>query len=101
MSYKLRARPEVRTDIFEAAEWYEQQQSGLGTDFSREVRQAIRSLKINPFLYRIRHPKHQVRWVILQRFPYRVVFVVEGEVVSVLAVTHAKRHDRHWQERLP
>jgi len=100
MSYQVRARPEVRTDLVEAAEWYERQRSGLGAEFSREARQAIRSLKVNPFLYRIRHPKHQVRWMLLQRFPYRIVFIVEGEVVSVLAVTHVKRHDRHWKERL-
>jgi len=100
MSYRLRARPEVRLDIFEAAEWYEEQQEGLGAKFAREALLAIRSLKINPFLDRIRHRKHQARWMLLRGFPYRIVFVVEGEVVAVLAVTHAKRHDRHWEERL-
>lgn len=99
MSYRLNARPEVSTDILEAADWYEHQQPGLGADFAAEVRQSIRSLRVNPFLYQIRHTKHRVRWVLLHRFPYRIVFVVGGEVITILAVTHAKRHDRHWRER--
>jgi plasmid stabilization system protein ParE len=100
MSYRLDARPEVSTDILEAADWYESRQPGLGADLVREVRQTIRSLRVNPLLYRIRHARYRVRWVLLHRFPYRIVFVVDDEVITILAVTHAKRHDRHWQERM-
>jgi len=71
----------------------------LGADFVREVRQAVRSLRVNPFLYRIRHSKWRVRWVLLHRFPYRIVFIVVEDLIPILAVTHAKRHDRHWRER--
>src|SRR5438094_623627 len=99
MTYRLRARPEVSTDILEAADWYEHKQPGLGADFSSEVRQAVQSLRVNPLLYRIRHAKWRVRWVLIHRFPYRIVFVVEEDVITILAVTHAKRHDRHWHER--
>ena len=99
MTYRLNARPEVSTDIFAAAEWYDRQQTGLGTDFVHEVRQSIQSLCVNPLLYRFRHTVGRVRWVLLHRFPYRIVFTVEHETITVLAVTHAKRHDRHWRER--
>ena len=99
MSYRLNARPEVSTDILEAADWYESKQHGLGADLIREVRQTVRSLRVNPLLYRIRHTKYRVRWVLLHRFPHRIVFTVEGQVITILAVTHAKRHDRHWRER--
>ena len=99
MSYRLNVRPEVSTDILEAAEWYERQQPSLGADFAAEVRQSVRSLRVNPLLYQIRHTKYRVRWVLLHRFPYRIVFVVDDDVITILAVTHAKRHDRHWRER--
>jgi hypothetical protein len=42
MKYRLKSRPEVSTDILEAADWYEHhehQQPGLGADFAREVRE--------------------------------------------------------------
>ncbi len=99
MTYRLLARPEVESDILEAVRWYESRQNGLGLEFAQEVRQAIRSLKINPLLYRLRHKKYRVRWTLLDRFPYRIVFVVERKVITLLAVTHAKRHDRHWRQR--
>ena len=99
MNYRLNACPEVSTDILEAAEWYERQQAGLGADFVREVQQNIQSLRVNPLLYRLRHTTYRVRWVLLRRFPYRIVFVVEHNTITVLAITHAKRHDRHWRER--
>jgi plasmid stabilization system protein ParE len=99
MKYRLKSRPEVSTDILEAADWYERQQPGLGADFAREVRENIRSLRINPLLYRIRHARYRVRWVLLRRFPYRVVFVVDDNVITLLAVTHAKSHERRWHER--
>ncbi|MEI6082917.1 MAG: type II toxin-antitoxin system RelE/ParE family toxin [Verrucomicrobiota bacterium] len=99
MSYRLNARPEVSPDILEAADWYERQQPDLGADFVREVRHSIQSLRVNPLLYRIRHAKWRVRWVLLHRFPYQIVFVVDGELITILAVMHAKRHDRHWRER--
>ena len=63
MSYRLKARPEVLSDILEAADWYERQQLGLGADLVREIRQSIRSLRVNPLLYRIRHTRYRVRWV--------------------------------------
>jgi hypothetical protein len=37
MKYRLKTRPEVSTDILEAAVWYERQEPGLGADFTREV----------------------------------------------------------------
>jgi plasmid stabilization system protein ParE len=99
MRYRLKTRPEVSTDILEAANWYERQQPGLGADFAREVRQSIRSLRVNPLLYRIRHTRYRVRWVLLHRFPYRVIFVVDDKLITILAVTHARTHDQHWRER--
>jgi toxin ParE1/3/4 len=100
VNYRLNTRDEVSTDILKAAEWYEQQQPGLAADFVAELRDSIRSLRINPLLYRIRHTKHRIRWVLLHRFPYRIVFVVDDNTITILAVTHAKSQDRHWRERV-
>ena len=92
MKYRLVTQPEVETDIREAAEWYERQASPeLAKDFVREVRKAFRRIAENPLLFMVRHKRLQVRWVFPKRFPYRIVFVVEGDVVTVLCVVHAKR----------
>jgi plasmid stabilization system protein ParE len=48
MTYQLRLRPQVESDIEETALWYEERQAGLGGAFIWEVRQAINTLKSNP-----------------------------------------------------
>jgi hypothetical protein len=54
VSYQLDIRPEALADIEAAGIWYDEQQPGLGADFSRTVRRAINTLAANPLIYRIR-----------------------------------------------
>ena len=99
MSYQLFVRPEVEADIAEAEVWYEQRVEGLGRDFSRVIRDALRELPGNPLIYRLRHRRLGIRWFYPPRFPYRIVYRIEGESIVALAVLHAKQHDRHWRRR--
>ena len=99
MSYPLFVRPEVEADIAEAEAWYEQREEGLGKDFTRTVRDAIRSLPENPLIYRLRHRRLGIRWFYPPRFPHRIVYRIQGESILVFAVLHAKQNDRHWRKR--
>jgi plasmid stabilization system protein ParE len=99
VSWQLEIREEALGDIEEAAEWYERQQAGLGADFVRTIRQAIRSLPENALRYRLRDRRRNVRWFLPPRFPYRVFYRVQGRLIAVFAVIHAARHDEHWQKR--
>ena len=101
MTYQLRLRPQVESDIEETALWYEERQAGLGGAFVHEVRQAINSLKSNPLLYPVRHRRYPIRLMFPKRFRYRIVFVVKEEIVTILCVTHAKRRKPVWKDRLP
>jgi len=100
VSYRLDIRPEALADIAEAASWYEEWQAGLGERFTREVIAAIDGLSPNPLLYRLRHRRLQARWCFPASFPYRIVFRVSDEMITVVALIHAARHDRRWKERL-
>ncbi|HVN79655.1 MAG TPA: type II toxin-antitoxin system RelE/ParE family toxin [Terriglobia bacterium] len=100
MNYQLRVRPQVESDIDAAAQWYEGQQPGLGIEFVTEIHEAIGRLTVNPLRSPIRHRLYPLRWVFPNRFPYRIVFLVEETVITILCVVHAKRHDRIWKEHL-
>lgn len=91
----LLVRPEVEADIAEAEAWYEERQEGLGKEFRRAVRDAVRELPINPLIYRLRHPRLGVRWRYPRRFPDRITHRVKGDPIVVYAVPHAKQHDRY------
>ena len=69
MTYQLRLRPQVESDIEETALWYEERQAGLGGAFVHEVGQAINALKSNPLLYPVRHRRYPIRWMFPKRFP--------------------------------
>ena len=99
MIYRLDIRPDALADIEEATHWYDERESGLGYEFAREVLGAVDTLANNPLAYRVRHRRKNIRWKLLDRFPYRVVYQVASDVITVIAVLHSARHDREWRKR--
>ena len=43
---------------------------------------------------------YEVRECFIARFKYRVSFYISGNEVRVIALVHARQHDRHWINRL-
>ena len=78
-----RRLPPAVADIITAAEWYDDQQPGLGDDFLTEVDAVIRSLPLNPCAHAVRLA--DVRCARLKRFKrYGVYYFVWQEEVIVL-----------------
>ena len=100
MSYRIIVRPDAQADMFEAGSWYDQQRTGLGTEFSEAAQLSIDSLANFPLRHTIHNQELGVRWLILRRFPYLVVYQVTGDEVIIIAVTHAARDESAWKERL-
>jgi plasmid stabilization system protein ParE len=102
VKYRLDIRPEAEADIRSAARWYETERTGLGVRFTEAIYEAIDLLADNALLYRIklRRHRHEVRWTFPKGFPFRVMYYVEGLVVRVFAVFHAKRDDQEWKRRV-
>jgi plasmid stabilization system protein ParE len=98
VSYRLIIRPEAELDIQAAFEWYEAQTLGLGSEFVRAVDVCLSGIGRNPFAY----PKvyKQVRRSLIRRFPYGLLFVVEQDLIAVVACFHGKRNPKSWQDRL-
>ena len=42
-----------------------------------------------------------IRSAKVRHFPYRVVFVVVGEDIDVIAVAHTRRRPTYWRRRTP
>jgi toxin ParE1/3/4 len=94
--------PEAETEAEEAAGWYEEQLRGFGFDFLDALAIALEAIEKYPR----RHAKvpgrfrsREVRRVLLQRFPYKVIYEVRPRESVVLAIAHGRRRPTYWRRR--
>ena len=89
-------------ELASASEWYEQQQSGLGSAFSSAVFRALDAIEASPETWPewpgIRHTP-PIRRFLLPDFPFAVPYVMLENGVVVLAVTHVRRRSGYWVKR--
>lgn len=97
MSRQIIVRTEAAGDIEDAYSWYEQARTGLGDEFLVSVRASLDIVSEHPEQYPVVH--RRTRRVLLQRFPYSLLYRVEPGVILVVAVFHAKRDPRVWRAR--
>jgi len=98
MTYGIIVRPEAEQDLREAAQWYEEKLEGLGREFLVCIDAALSLIKRNPKLY----PQiyKNVRRMLIRRFPFGIFYIVEEAQIAVLAIFHASRAPKKWQERI-
>jgi toxin ParE2 len=85
-------------ELDQAVRWYEAQAPGLGDAFLIEVLATLDRV--------VRYPEawqaldDSIRRCRLTRFPYGVIYAMEGGDVLVLAVAHSHRQPDYWRDRL-
>ena len=97
-SKPYRLHPLAWQEIEGGDNWYRQRSPQASTDFVAEVFSAIESICQAPD----RWPKHfcGTRRIILDRFPFSIVYLDAAEVVNIVAVAHSKRKPGYWKRRL-
>ena len=88
------------TEMAEAAQYYDEQQPGLGSAFLDKVDAAVDEIATDPLRFGFYRGSKAIHSVRLARFPYRLLFAIEPERVSVVAVAHLHRHPDYWKHRL-
>ena len=89
MSYTILIQTEAVLEIREAFEWYEEQKTGLGYELIEEIEACYQKLAINPQRYSFINPIY--RRIKTNRFPYLLVYEIDGEEVIINSVRHIKR----------
>lgn len=86
-------------DIVEAAEWYDKRLPGLGAELALEIDVTVDRIIAAPARYRKLFG--DVRTLLTARFPYAVLYLVEGETLVFVGVKHGARElTRFLQDRL-
>ncbi len=89
MNYNISVSPEAENDIEEAFLWYEDKRKGLGHDFLLQVDSGIRFIERTPKLFKQEYKG--TRKHIIKRFPYKIIYLIEKQLIIILAVIHSRR----------
>jgi plasmid stabilization system protein ParE len=81
-----------------AAEYYEQQQPGLGAAFVDELKATEIRIAQHPNAW----PQNSrvTRSCFVKRFPYSVIYRVSVDEIVIVAIHHHKRDPRRWEDRI-
>lgn len=95
---KYEFHPEAELELYEAAQRYEAEVSGLGIRFGDEVERVVDLL--------LEHPEigarvdENLRHFVLRKFPFSVVYAVADDLVYIVAVAHGSREPEYWRLRV-
>lgn len=89
---------EARSELIDAAAYYEGELNGLGQRFWDEVDQHITWIAGNHEVPRLRPGGY--RRVNLKIFPYYIPYVVRDPVIWILAIAHGHSRPEHWVDRV-
>lgn len=84
-------------ELTEARRYYETVSPLLAQDFSEAVAHAVTRVAQDPLMW---PPLTQrIRRCLFDRFPYGLIYRVEGDAIYVLAVMHQRRKPGYWRGR--
>ena len=88
----------AEAELADAAEYYDEQQSGLGREFLDAVGRTEKSIQRNPELWAF-HQK-PIRGLRVSPFSYKLLYRELADRIQIVAVMHFSRHPRYWRDRL-
>jgi plasmid stabilization system protein ParE len=94
----IRFRPAAVRELAADIRYYDKRHPGRGQRFAAAVERALLGIAEAPDAYPVLY-EPDIRSAKVERFPYRVVYVVVGADVDVIAVAHAKRRPGYWRGR--
>ncbi|HEX6098752.1 MAG TPA: type II toxin-antitoxin system RelE/ParE family toxin [Thermoanaerobaculia bacterium] len=93
----VRFHPEADQELAEAREWYEARSGVAAQACALEVDNAVGRILEAPLTYPI--GRRGERRIVLDRFPYTILYRVREDHVFVTAVAHQSRRPGYWRHR--
>ena len=94
----LEYHPETKIETQQAIDWYWDRSRTAALDFAEQLKSSLAELRkaprsCSPYL-------HGTRRIILDQFPFFVVFRERLHDIQIIAVAHARRRPGYWTSRL-
>lgn len=88
---------EAKAEFDDGQRFYERQVPGLGARFRADVRAALARLRRWPLAAPVE--RGEIRRILLSRFPYKLLYSIEAEIIYIIAVAHLHRAPDYWVDR--
>lgn len=87
----------AQKEVDESVRWYDEQ-ANLGRGFLDELDRGVRLIKSHPLAST--EIDSGIRRCLLHRFPYALIYGIDGDTIVVIAVAHLHRRPRYWSDRI-
>jgi toxin ParE1/3/4 len=88
---------QAESELNEAAAYYAAARQGLGDAFLTEVHRSVDQICATPLAGTL--VDKDVRWWVVRRFPYSILYRVRPDHIRILALAHHKRRPFYWRLR--
>jgi plasmid stabilization system protein ParE len=95
--FEIEFHLQAEAEMLDAAAYYEERATGLGSDFLNDVERGAH--RIQHFPYSWVTYEGEYRRYLLQRFPYGLIYRVASEKIYIVAVAHLRRRPGYWKTR--
>ena len=85
-------------EFYISQEYYEEQQINLGNKFKSEVYNTLK--RIQKFPRTVVTVKKDTRKCIVNKFPFDILYSIEGNNILVIAIAHHHRNPDYWVDRI-
>jgi plasmid stabilization system protein ParE len=97
MTNKIIIQTEAEADIRDVYYYYEECSNGLGADFLLSLDALFSLIKREPEIFQKIYKN--VHRGLIRRFPYGVYYIIDNNIINIIAVMHCKRNPHKWQKR--
>ena len=94
----IRFRPAAARELTADDRYCNKHYTGRGDRFAVAVERALLAIAESPLAFPLLY-EPDIRSAKVERFPYRVVYILVEENIDILAVAHAKRRPAYWRRR--
>lgn len=94
----IRFRPAAARELTADVRYYNKHYPGRGDRFVAAVEKGLERIASAPLTFPLLF-EPDIRSAKVERFPYRIVYILVGADVDVLAVAHARRRPAYWHRR--
>ena len=97
MSHSVAFEPTASLELNEAADFYDLERPGLGTEFLDAVEAALTVVADTPAAFPIELGETRKR--VISRFPHSIMYWFDDATVHVSAIAHHRQRPRYWGDR--